>query len=221
MGAEQPLGAELSAYISARRPSPLEASVGRVLDVTLAASALIILAPMLLLAMLAIWSDNPRASVLFRQVRYGYSGKPFILFKLRTMVPDAEALKSTYANLSVENGPGFKILGDPRITAVGRILRRYYIDEIPQFFNVLRGEMSIVGPRANSYNPLGYEPWQRVRLSVKPGMTGLWQTRLDKPLAFEERCKLDLEYIKHKGILTDITIMLRTFWIVLVQPSGD
>lgn len=222
MSTDRPLIASEISHHSPKTRAPNKHSemVTRVFDIVIAAVLLVLLAPLIFAVSCAIWLENPRAPVIFRQTRYGRLGNPFVLYKLRTMVPNAESLKSDYAGLSVETGPGFKILDDPRVTKVGRFLRHSYIDEIPQLVNVLRGEMSVVGPRANSYEPSIYEPWQRERLSVKPGITGLWQITRNKPLDFDGRCKLDLEYIRNKSFLLDTTIFIRTFFVVLIRPAG-
>ncbi|MEY8144796.1 sugar transferase, partial [Falsihalocynthiibacter sp. CO-5D18] len=110
---------------------------------------------------------------------------------------------------------------DPRITKTGRILRGLYIDEIPQFINVILGQMSIVGPRANSYSPESYEPWQKIRLQVNPGITGTWQISRNKPYGFDERCRMDLDYISSKSLLTDIVILFQTVRMLLTSFSGE
>jgi len=181
---------------------------------------LLISLPVLAIAALAIKLENPRAGVLFRQARFGYRGQKFMILKLRTMVPDAELRKSELISLSVDKGPGFKIVDDPRITPVGRFLRRTHIDEIPQFINVLRGDMSIVGPRPNSYDPEVYEPWQKIRLIVKPGLTGPWQIARVKPLNFEDRCVMDFRYIESKSFGLDVGIVLLTIWRLLTVRNG-
>lgn len=192
----------------------------RIFDIATALVLLTVLAPVVLMAALAIKLDDPTAGVLFWQIRYGYRGVPFLIVKLRTMVPDAESQKAKFATLSIDQGPGFKIRNDPRVTRVGRILRKLYIDELPQLWNVLKGEMSIVGPRANSFNPTTYEPWQRIRLAVKPGMTGTWQVSRERPASFDERCQMDIEYLTTKSLWADIRMVFATVAMVLTRPSG-
>ena len=171
-------------------------------------------------AIIAVFLENPKGRIFFVQQRYGHLGQSFRMIKLRTMVPDAEALKASLLDKSTDKGPGFKVDNDPRITAVGRILRKLYIDEIPQCINVLNGEMAMVGPRANSYNPTCYQPWQRIRLAVKPGITGLWQVAEVRPESFSERCELDLNYITQKSIYLDLSIMAATAVMLLTRMSG-
>lgn len=193
---------------------------GRGLDIALAILFSLMLLPLLLIAALFVKLENPRASVFFRQVRFGYHGQPFTIIKLRTMVPDAEELKSKLMALSLDKGPGFKIVDDPRVTRVGYWLRRYYIDEIPQFLSVLKGDMSIVGPRANSYNPSTYEPWQRIRLIVKPGLTGSWQVAQNKPVNFDDRCRMDLDYVTRKSLYLDFAIIFNTIVMLMTRVTG-
>lgn len=194
--------------------------VSRVLDLFLAILLLIVALPVLAIAALALKLEAPGAPVLFRQTRYGYAGQPFTIIKLRTMVPNAEALKASLVTLSQDKGPGFKLDHDPRVTRVGAILRRVYIDEIPQFVNVIRGDMAIVGPRANSYAPAGYEPWQRIRLIVKPGITGTWQVAKLKPVSFDDRCLMDLDYVRRKAVAVDLGIIMQTVVMILTRASG-
>lgn len=192
----------------------------RSIDIGLALLMLIASAPILIVALIAIKLHDRRSPALFKQTRYGLNGRPFTIIKLRTMVPNAEQMKSSLSSLSEDKGAGFKIQCDPRITPVGAVLRKYYIDEIPQLYNVLRGDMALVGPRANSYNPSTYAPWQRHRLSVKPGMTGTWQIARHKPTNFDQRCQMDIEYIQQQSLLKDLSILASTIVMVVTRPSG-
>lgn len=169
----------------------------------------------LALVVLLVKLDDPRAPVFYRQTRYGKNEKPFQILKVRTMIPDADRIKVTLLEQSEDKGPGFKLEKDPRVTSPGRKLRKLYLDELPQFWNVFRGDMSLVGPRANSAHPSQLESWQRLRLSVRPGMTGTWQTMRKKPQDFNERCRIDLEYIARKSLWMDIGIMFKTVLVVL------
>jgi lipopolysaccharide/colanic/teichoic acid biosynthesis glycosyltransferase len=205
---------------SNRRPAFGDRVSQRYFDIVVSVLLLIAASPLLLMAILAIKLENPRASAFFRQTRYGYRGVPFSMMKLRTMVPNAEQLKAKYAALSEDQGPGFKIDNDPRITRVGRVLRKLYIDELPQLVNVLQGDMSIVGPRANSFNPSTYKPWQRIRLAVKPGITGPWQIARVKPKSFDDRCRMDMEYLATKSLRNDVRTIIATVIMLLTRPSG-
>lgn len=192
----------------------------RLFDLVAVLLALPIVLPGLLLLALVVKIDDPRAPVIFRQTRYGQGGKPFSLLKIRTMVPGAEGMKDKVIALSQDKGAGFKIANDPRITRPGRWIRKLYLDELPQLLNVLMGDMSLVGPRANSYAPETYEPWQRKRLAVKPGLTGSWQVMTDKPQDFAERCRIDIAYIQDKSLGGDMVILFKTAIVCFLRQTG-
>lgn len=174
------------------------------------------------LAIIAVWVklDDPRSPVFYSQTRYGKNGRPFQILKVRTMVRGADEIKAALLEHSEDKGPGFKLENDPRITRPGRTLRKLYLDELAQFWNVFRGDMSLVGPRANSGNPADLEAWQRVRLLVRPGITGSWQIMRNKPRDFNQRCLIDLDYIARKSVWHDISILLRTALVTFVRPTG-
>ena len=169
---------------------------------------------------LIIRISSPGAPVVFRQLRTGKGGRRFDMYKFRTMVHNAEELKAVYAHLNELQSPDFKITNDPRITLVGRFLRRTSLDELPQLFNVLRGEMSLVGPRPTSFGPETYQLWHTERLDVMPGMTGLWQIIGRAHLEFDDRLRLDIAYIERAGIWMDINILIRTFLAVFQQRGA-
>ncbi len=180
----------------------------RAIDILVSAVSLVLLAPLALA--IAIWIRSFDGSpVLFRQVRVGLHGRPFVAIKFRTMVKDAEA---RYAELVALADPrAFKLDDDPRVTPPGRFLRRTSIDELPQLWNVLRGEMSLVGPRpAPPREVEGYDVWHRRRLSMKPGITGLWQVTARRDDSFERRASLDLDYIDRWSLWLDVKIMAKT-----------
>jgi lipopolysaccharide/colanic/teichoic acid biosynthesis glycosyltransferase len=188
----------------------------RWLDIAIAAGSLVLLSPFLVLLALLLLVTSGRP--LFYACEYmGYRGKRFTLYKFRTMVPNAEALKAGLSHLNEVNGPAFKIRKDPRVTPLGRLLRRYSVDELPQLWNVLRGEMSMVGPRP----PLpeeweDFQPWQRGKLAVTPGITCVWQVEGRSDITdFEEWAALDLRYIRDWSLLTDVVILVRTIPAVL------
>ncbi len=189
----------------------------RLFDVVGASMLLLMLSPLLLLCALAIMLEDGRP-VLFRQQRTGWRGRPFGMLKLRTMRHDAEAQRESVAGGNVHSGPVFKAEDDPRVTRVGRFLRRYSLDELPQLWNVLRGEMSLVGPRPLPvYETARFARFRdRRRLSVLPGLTGLWQVsgRSEIP-DFAEWVRLDLEYIDRWSLWLDVRILLRTIPVVL------
>lgn len=182
----------------------------RVVDVAVAAVAFLLLWPVLLLTAVAIKLDSS-GPVFFRQTRVGQDGRRFEVLKFRSMKQGAEEEQAALSEMNEATGPLFKIKGDPRRTRVGRFIRRTSIDELPQFINVLRGEMSIVGPRpALPHEVEKYEPWQRQRLDVPQGITGLPQVSGRSDLTFDEMCLLDIYYIENWSLSLDLTIMLRT-----------
>lgn len=185
----------------------------RALD--LAVCLLVLPAVLLVLALcaLAIRLDTP-GPVFFFQNRTGRGGRRFRMFKLRTMVTGAERLKERYAHLNQLSYPDFKIANDPRITRVGRVLRKSSLDELPQIFNVLRGEMSLVGPRPTSFSADTYRLWHTARLEVQPGITGLWQVSGRNQLDFDDRLRLDIAYIRSRSLALDVKILLRTLGAV-------
>jgi lipopolysaccharide/colanic/teichoic acid biosynthesis glycosyltransferase len=159
---------------------------------------------------LIIRLTSPGAPVVFKQLRTGKGGRRFYMYKFRTMIPNAEELKERYAHLNELQWPDFKITNDPRITKVGKFLRKTSLDEIPQLFNVLKGEMSLVGPRPTSFGAETYKLWHTSRLDVMPGLTGLWQIIGRAQLEFDDRLRLDIAYIERASLWLDINILLRT-----------
>jgi lipopolysaccharide/colanic/teichoic acid biosynthesis glycosyltransferase len=194
--------------------------VKRALDVVLCVLALPIVLPILVVCAIAIRIESPGPTFFFQQ-RTGKGGRRFNMIKLRTMVRDAEALKATYAHLNQLRFPDFKIVHDPRVTRVGHVLRTTSLDELPQIFNVLRGEMSLVGPRPTSFTPATYRRWHTARLEVKPGLTGLWQISGRNDLEFDDRLRLDIFYIRHRSLGLDLKILARTFGVVLSRRGAN
>jgi len=185
-------------------------SIKRALDIAAAAIGLVVLSPVFLgIAAWIIALDG--RPVLFRQVRVGLHGRPFRVVKFRTMVPDAEDLLADLVDLNEIKGHAFKLTDDPRQSRTGRILRATSLDELPQLWNVLRGEMSLVGPRPPLPSEVeGYDLWHRRRLSMKPGITGLWQVEARRDEDFDRWVELDLAYIDRWSVWLDVKIMLRT-----------
>ena len=193
--------------------------VKRVMDLTLALAVVFVLAiPMLFIAaFIRLTSKGP---VFFRQRRVGLNHKPFDMMKFRTMVENAEAMKSELEHLNEQKGPVFKMKKDPRITRFGYFLRKYSLDELPQLFNILVGDMSLVGPRPPIPTEVAeYEWWQRRRLSMKPGLTCYWQVRGRNRIGFEEWMRLDLAYIDNWSLTLDLKLLLETIPVVL-KGSG-
>ncbi|MGD9724968.1 MAG: sugar transferase [Nitrospiraceae bacterium] len=189
---------------------PIYRIVKRFLDIIGVTAGMVLCGPLLLLIAIAIKADSP-GPVLFSQRRCGKAGREFWMHKFRTMVVDAEQRqKELRANNSVD-GPMFKLQEDPRITRVGRILRKTSLDELPQLINVLRGEMSLVGPRPLAYEEMKFCPtWRDVRLRVKPGITGLWQVKSRDRNRFSEWIRYDIEYVKSRSVLVDLRILMKT-----------
>lgn len=181
----------------------------RALEVLLCLLALPIVLPVLALCALAVRLDTP-GPAFFSQLRTGRHGRRFRMFKLRTMVENADELKERYAHLNELTPPDFKITDDPRVTRVGRLLRRTSLDELPQIFNVLRGDMSLVGPRPTSFSADTYSLWHTARLEVKPGLTGLWQVSGRNELDFDDRLRLDIAYIRNRCLALDLLLLVRT-----------
>jgi exopolysaccharide biosynthesis polyprenyl glycosylphosphotransferase len=187
----------------------------RAIDLALVLLAAPVLLPLAGLIALAIKWDSPGAAI-FQQRRVGKNGKPFTAYKFRTMVLDAEARKAELAQLNESDGPSFKMRNDPRTTRLGRFLRRASLDEIPQLWNVLRDEMSLVGPRPPLPEEVAhYDDWHRRRLEVKPGLTGLWQVLGRSDTSFDEMVRLDIYYAENWSPGMDLRIMIETIPAVL------
>ena len=190
--------------------APLALFLKRLIDLSVAFVALVLTAP-LWIAIAAAVRLTSRGPALYRQVRCGMHGRKFVLLKFRTMVENAETMRHEVAHLNVMDGPVFKAPRDPRITGVGRFLRRSSLDELPQLLNVLKGEMSLVGPRPPIPQEVErYEPWQRRRLAMKPGITCLWQVSGRSHLDFGTWMELDLAYIDHWSLWLDLKILVLT-----------
>jgi exopolysaccharide biosynthesis polyprenyl glycosylphosphotransferase len=191
-------------------------AVRRMADVLVALSLLVLLSPALLVIAIGIKLASP-GPVLFRQVRCGQHGRRFTFLKFRTMRADAERLKPMLAPFNEMDGPAFKMTNDPRVFPFGGFLRRTSLDELPQLINILRGDMSFVGPRPSVVEEVDrYEPWQRRRLSMKPGLTCLWQISGRNELTFDEWMRLDLEYIDNWSLWLDVKIAVKTIPAVLL-----
>lgn len=192
----------------------------RIIDVVGALVGILLSAPLLLLSVLAIKLTS-RGPAFFVQIRVGRGGKLFRMYKLRTMVQNAQSQQKELMKKNEQDGPAFKMKNDPRVTRLGRFLRKFSIDEIPQFLNVLKGEMSLVGPRPPLPREVkSYQKWHLQRLMVKPGLTGLWQVSGRNRINFDEWVRLDIRYIKQRSLLYDIKIMFKTIKVVLIKPDG-
>jgi exopolysaccharide biosynthesis polyprenyl glycosylphosphotransferase len=182
----------------------------RLMDIPIAILTLILAGPLMLVVAIAIKFESP-GPVLFRQTRVGRDGRTFTMYKFRSMQVDAEERREELEALNEADGPMFKLRNDPRVTRVGRIIRRLSIDELPQFFNVLEGTMGVVGPRPALPNEVAeYESWQMRRLAVLPGITGLWQVSRKQCSSFEEMIWLDIEYVEKWSPMLDLGIVAKT-----------
>ncbi|MCU1452199.1 MAG: putative UDP-galactose phosphate transferase (WeeH) (Modular protein) [Acidimicrobiales bacterium] len=216
----RPLGRFPIVYVEPVLRGGWRAVAKRTFDVVGAGVGLVLASPILLAAAVAIRLDS-KGGVLFRQTRVGRNSTPFQVLKLRTMVSDAEAQLAGLAALNEADGPLFKMRSDPRVTRVGRVLRKTSIDEIPQLWNVLRGEMSLVGPRPAL--PHETEEWDALltqRLRVKPGMTGMWQVSGRSDTSFEDYTRLDLYYVDNWSLATDLAILAKTIPVVLLRRGA-
>lgn len=187
----------------------------RFVDIAAALSTMLLLLPILPLVCVLIRIDSS-GPILYRSTRIGLGGRPFSFWKLRSMVPGADDTKTSLLHLNEVSGPVFKVACDPRITRIGRFLRRSSLDEIPQLLHVLRGQMTLVGPRPPEPDEvLQYTPEELRRLSVRPGLTCLWQISGRSLIGFDEWMKLDLEYIDNRSFMLDVKILLKTIPAVL------
>jgi lipopolysaccharide/colanic/teichoic acid biosynthesis glycosyltransferase len=193
--------------------------VKRWTDLYLGSSIFIAVLPVLVLCIIAVKLDS-KGPVFFPQKRTGKGGRKFRMYKFRTMVLTATEMKEQYQHLNTLTYPDFKIPNDPRITRVGRFLRKTSLDEFPQLLNVIKGDMSLVGPRPTSFCSSTYDLWQTARLGVTPGITGLWQVSGRANIDFDERNRLDIEYIRNQSFWYDIKILFRTFRCVLKRDGA-
>ncbi len=192
----------------------------RLMDLTLVLGTAPLWVPMLAVVAFLIWVTSPGAAVVFKQMRTGRGGARFAMYKFRTMVPNAEALKAQYAHLNELQWPDFKITNDPRVTRVGRFLRKTSLDELPQLLNIVKGDMSLVGPRPTSFGAETYKLWHTERLDVQPGLTGLWQIIGRAQLEFDDRLRLDIAYIERRSLWLDVNILFHTVAAVFKQRGA-
>ncbi|WP_171787061.1 sugar transferase [Clostridium beijerinckii] len=185
----------------------------RTMDVLCSSIGLIILSPIFLVTAILIRLESEGSSI-FSQERVGRNGKKFRMYKFRSMVANAEELKDKLSAKNEMNGPMFKMKEDPRVTKVGRFIRKTSIDELPQLVNVLKGEMSLVGPRPSlPKEVVKFEDWMMERLSVKPGLTCYWQVSGRSDIGFEDWMRLDVKYVRERNTLVDIKLVLKTFGV--------
>ncbi len=192
----------------------------RVMDLSIVILAMPFWVPVFVAIALLIKITSPGAPAIFTQWRTGRGGRRFRMYKFRSMVPNAEELKAKYAHLNELQWPDFKITNDPRITPIGKILRKTSLDELPQLLNVLKGDMSLVGPRPTSFGADTYKLWHTSRLDVLPGITGLWQVYGRASLEFDDRLRLDIAYIERRSLWLDICLLFLTVIAVFKQRGA-
>ncbi|MFA9558187.1 sugar transferase [Evansella sp. AB-rgal1] len=187
----------------------------RILDVACSLVGLFLLLPLILVISLLIKVEDRRGTILFSQTRIGKDGNTFSMYKFRSMVSNAEELKNSLLKNNEVDGPVFKIKNDPRVTKIGKFIRKTSLDELPQLINVLKGEMSLVGPRPPLPEEVAqYNSYEMQRLSVLPGLTCYWQVSGRSNLSFGEWVELDLKYIKERSMLVDLKLIFKTFFVL-------
>lgn len=186
----------------------------RVIDVVCSLVGLLVLSPVLIIIsiLIKLESDGP---IIFSQDRIGYRGQKFKMYKFRSMVVNAEELKKKLAEQNEMSGPMFKMKNDPRVTKIGKFIRKTSIDELPQLINILKGEMSLVGPRPSLPKEVKeFEPWMMERLEVKPGLTCYWQVSGRNDIDFEDWMKLDIKYVRERSFFLDMKLIFKTFFVL-------
>lgn len=193
----------------------------RITDVLFSGIGLIILSPVFVIVAIAIKLDS-KGPIFFKQDRVGKDEKLFSMYKFRSMVVNAEELKKALENQNEMSGPMFKMKKDPRITRVGRFIRKTSIDELPQLVNVIKGDMSLVGPRPSLPKEVEqFEPWMKERLTVQPGITCFWQVMGRNSIPFKEWMKLDVKYVRERNYFLDIKLIFKTFFVLFGDDSAS
>ncbi|MGL5416397.1 MAG: sugar transferase [Clostridium sp.] len=192
----------------------------RGMDICLSLIGIILLSPVLCIVGVLIKKDS-KGPVIFSQKRVGYKGKEFRMYKFRSMVIDAEEIKKELEKENEMSGPMFKMKDDPRITKIGKFIRKTSIDELPQLFNVLKGEMSLVGPRPSLPHEVEkFEEWMLIRIKVKPGLTCYWQVMGRNNIEFEDWMKLDKKYVEKRSLVLDIKLIFKTFFVLFGDKNA-
>ena len=193
----------------------------RITDIVCSLAGLIVLSPILLIIAIAIKMDS-KGPIFFKQDRVGKDERIFSMYKFRSMVVNAEELKKSLEKENEMSGPMFKIKKDPRITRVGRFIRKTSIDELPQLINVLKGDMSLVGPRPSLPKEVeAYEPWMKERLTVLPGLTCIWQVSGRNNIPFKEWMELDIKYVRERSYLLDLKLIFKTFFVLFGDDNAS
>ena len=209
-------------YIKADQGNRIYLLFKRAIDIFGSGFGLIILSPIFLIVAIAIKIEDSKGSILFSQKRVGQYGKEFNMYKFRSMVSNAEELKAKLMEQNEMSGPMFKMKHDPRITKVGKFIRKTSIDELPQLINILKGEMSLVGPRPSLPKEVAkFESWMLERLEVKPGLTCYWQVMGRNDIDFEDWMKLDIKYVHDRNLWLDIKLIFKTFFVLFGDESAS
>lgn len=194
--------------------------VKRLGDIICSSIGLVILSPLFLMIAILMKFEDPKGPIFFSQTRIGLNEKPFKMYKIRSMVTNAEELLENLLDENEVEGAMFKMKEDPRVTRLGRIIRKFSLDELPQLLNVIKGDMSLVGPRPPLEREVAeYTPYDKQRLIIKPGCTGLWQVSGRNSLSFDEMVELDIKYIENLSIATDFWILIKTV-LVMLKPNS-
>ena len=192
----------------------------RFIDIAGAAMGLIFLSPLMIIIAILIKIES-KGELIFKQKRVGLNGKEFYIYKFRSMVVNAEELKEALAKQNEMSGPMFKMKDDPRITKIGKFIRKTSIDELPQLINVIKGDMSLVGPRPSLPKEVeSFEPWMLERLEVKPGLTCIWQVSGRNNIDFEDWMKLDIKYVRERSLVMDIKLILKTVFVLFGDKNA-
>lgn len=194
----------------------------RFIDIVGAIVGIIVLSPILIIVAILIKIEDSKGSIFFSQKRVGQNGKEFKMYKFRSMVHNAEELKENLLKQNERLGPMFKMKNDPRVTKVGKFIRKTSLDELPQLINVLKGEMSLVGPRPSLPKEVEqFKPWMLKRLSVKPGLTCYWQVYGRNNIGFEDWMNLDIKYVEERNLIIDIKLIFKTVFVLLGDKSAS
>ena len=211
----------MSEVIENERSNILYEVIKRIIDIVASFIGLILLSPLILIVSILIKLES-KGEVIFKQKRVGLNGKEFYMYKFRSMVINAEELKEQLESQNEMSGPMFKIKDDPRITKVGKFIRKTSIDELPQLINVIKGDMSLVGPRPSLPKEVKkFEQWMMERLEVKPGLTCIWQVSGRNNIDFEDWMKLDIKYIRERSFKLDMKLILKTVLVLLGDKNAS
>ena len=211
----------MSEVIENERSNVLYEVIKRIIDIVASFTGLIVLSPLMLVVSILIKLES-KGEVIFKQKRVGLNGKEFYMYKFRSMVVNAEELKEKLAAQNEMSGPMFKMKDDPRVTKVGKFIRKTSLDELPQLWNVLKGDMSLVGPRPSLPKEVAqFEDWMHRRLEVKPGLTCYWQVSGRNNIDFEDWMKLDIRYVEERNLFVDIKLIFKTIFVLFGDKNAS